>query len=190
MANGKSNGVVIAVVVTSVLLVGTAAFFIIKGLRAKKDLKKTGEGSQGTPQTSPQGTPQNTPQETQQASTQYTPPSTTPPTTQTGSTTTGATTNTSQAPNWSNASFSFPIMFGQRGSNVKNLQLMLQKFDKNILPKYGADGSFGSETSSALNRVIGKTVVSGQSDIDAINNAINRKLATNISILTATGRLF
>jgi len=48
----------------------------------------------------------------------------------------------------------FPLKKGSKGSNVKMLQeALLVKFGKSILPRYGADGDYGSETESALKKV-------------------------------------
>ena len=41
---------------------------------------------------------------------------------------------------------------GDKGDDVRAMQRELLKWDKNCLPKYGADGDFGSETESALKR--------------------------------------
>lgn len=45
----------------------------------------------------------------------------------------------------------FPLKKGSKGENVKQLQeALIEKYGKSILPKYGADGDFGSETLNAL----------------------------------------
>lgn len=45
----------------------------------------------------------------------------------------------------------FPLKKGSKGSKVRLLQeVLITKYGKNILPKYGADGDFGSETVEAL----------------------------------------
>jgi hypothetical protein len=45
----------------------------------------------------------------------------------------------------------FPLSKGSKGDNVKALQeALITKYGKSILPKYGADGDFGSETIQAL----------------------------------------
>ena len=47
----------------------------------------------------------------------------------------------------------FPLKKGSKGENVKLLQqALINKFGKAILPKYGADGDFGSETQNALKK--------------------------------------
>ncbi len=45
----------------------------------------------------------------------------------------------------------FPLKKGSKGSLVTNLQnALIKKYGSQILPKYGADGSFGNETLNAL----------------------------------------
>lgn len=47
----------------------------------------------------------------------------------------------------------FPLKKGSRGNNVRLLQeALITKYGKSILPRYGADGDFGSETTSALKK--------------------------------------
>lgn len=49
---------------------------------------------------------------------------------------------------------SFPLSKGSKGDNVKVLQdALIAKYGKAILPKYGADGDFGSEMVTALKKV-------------------------------------
>lgn len=48
---------------------------------------------------------------------------------------------------------SFPLKKGSKGENVKALQqALIDKYGKSILPKYGADGDFGSEMVAALKK--------------------------------------
>ncbi|MGQ0829342.1 MAG: peptidoglycan-binding domain-containing protein [Bacteroidota bacterium] len=48
----------------------------------------------------------------------------------------------------------FPLKKGSKGARVKQLQdALIEKHGKQILPKYGADGDFGSETTAALTKV-------------------------------------
>jgi hypothetical protein len=63
----------------------------------------------------------------------------------------------------------FPLKKGSRGAKVKELQMKLLKKDPAILPKYGADSDFGSETETALVKLTGKNVVNSQAELDAIN---------------------
>ncbi|MBI4929889.1 MAG: hypothetical protein HY841_03940 [Bacteroidetes bacterium] len=48
----------------------------------------------------------------------------------------------------------FPLKKGSKGAKVKTLQQsLIAKYGKRILPKYGADGDFGSETVNALKKL-------------------------------------
>ena len=48
----------------------------------------------------------------------------------------------------------FPLKKGSRGQRVKALQdALIQKYGKDILPKFGSDGDFGSEMVNALNKL-------------------------------------
>lgn len=47
----------------------------------------------------------------------------------------------------------FPLKKGSKGENVRSLQkALISKYGVSILPKYGADGDFGSETTAALKK--------------------------------------
>jgi hypothetical protein len=59
----------------------------------------------------------------------------------------------------------FPLKKGSKGALVTRLQLALGK-DK--LPKFGADGDFGTETQNAVKVATGKTQVDSLAEIDAI----------------------
>lgn len=60
---------------------------------------------------------------------------------------------------------SFPLKKGSKGALVQRLQLAIG-IDK--LPKFGADGDFGTETQNALKAVTGKSQVDSLAEIDAI----------------------
>ena len=48
----------------------------------------------------------------------------------------------------------FPLKKGSRGPKVQQLQVaLIAQYGKGILPRYGADGSFGNETQAALNKL-------------------------------------
>lgn len=48
----------------------------------------------------------------------------------------------------------FPLKKGSKGENVRRLQeVLLTKYGKQTLPKYGADGDFGSELAAALKKL-------------------------------------
>jgi hypothetical protein len=157
--NGSSANAVVAVV--SLLLVGVATFFVVKALKKPTPIE---DGMPETPET--------------------------PPKKKSGKVVVGELEslgigdkpkfnlldnilNAFKSGSFTKTSsdisgFSFPIKKGQSGSNVKKLQLLLLQYDKNILPKYGADSDFGTETESALIKILGKGVVSSNDDIEMI----------------------
>lgn len=48
----------------------------------------------------------------------------------------------------------FPLKKGSKGAKVKTLQeALIEKYGKSIMPKYGADGDFGSEMTNALKKL-------------------------------------
>lgn len=50
-----------------------------------------------------------------------------------------------------NAGSGFPLRMGSKGATVKALQqALINKYGASILPRYGADGSFGNEVANAL----------------------------------------
>jgi len=69
----------------------------------------------------------------------------------------------------------FPLKKGSKGAKVKEVQAILIKIDKSLLPKFGADGDFGSETEGAVVKVLGKKTVDSQADIDRLNVIYNKK---------------
>jgi hypothetical protein len=61
------------------------------------------------------------------------------------------TTNTVYKPTVQELSDDFPLKKGSKGETVRKLQdALIAKYGKQTLPKYGADGDFGSETTNAL----------------------------------------
>jgi hypothetical protein len=55
----------------------------------------------------------------------------------------------------------FPLKKGSKGVEVTQLQnALMNKYGKTVLPKYGADGDFGSETVNALKKIGLATTVS------------------------------
>lgn len=62
--------------------------------------------------------------------------------------------DSSSTADWSNVGSDFPLKKGSKGDKVKALQeAIIQKYGKTYLPKYGADGDFGSETVNALKKL-------------------------------------
>lgn len=65
-----------------------------------------------------------------------------------------ATTTVSNPSNTTNTTSSFPLKKGSRGELVKALQqALINKYGSQVLPRYGADGDFGSETAAALEKL-------------------------------------
>lgn len=63
---------------------------------------------------------------------------------------------------------SYPLKMGSRGRLVSAVQQWLLKIDKNSLPKFGADGKFGTETEDALQKYLGKKTVDSDADINKL----------------------
>ena len=70
----------------------------------------------------------------------------------------------------------FPLKKGSKGSAVTSLQNLILKYDKSLLPKYGADGDFGSETEAAVQKLLNKKSIDSQSDLNILTNMVNKKL--------------
>jgi monoamine oxidase len=62
----------------------------------------------------------------------------------------------------------FPLKRGSKGKKVIELQNALLVYNPKILPKFGNDGDFGSETESAVKSVLGKSTVDSQEEIAKI----------------------
>lgn len=73
------------------------------------------------------------------------------------------------------ANSTFPLKKGSKGRLVSSVQQWLLKIDKTLLPKYGADGDFGSETEAAVLKVLGKKTIDSNSDIDKLILKYNQK---------------
>ena len=98
--------------------------------------------------------------------------------------------SSSQPKNTSSSSYTppkppagFPLKKGSRGALVKQLQeALIASYGKSILPKYGADGDFGSETVSALTKKGYPTVI----DEITFNKIINAFSVSTSSVQTPT----
>jgi len=73
-------------------------------------------------------------------------------------------------------STAFPLKKGSRGTLVKQVQTLLMKLDSKNLPKFGADGSFGTETETAIQKELGKKTIDSQADIDTLQNKYNSRI--------------
>lgn len=56
----------------------------------------------------------------------------------------------------------FPLMKGSSGEEVRRLQEYILSKNLSLLPKYGADGEWGSETEAAVISIFGKNVITEQ----------------------------
>ncbi len=64
---------------------------------------------------------------------------------------------------------SYPLKKGSKGSNVKAIQELMMKIDSTLLPKFGADGDFGTETEAAAQKLLGKKSIDGADYIKLLN---------------------
>lgn len=71
----------------------------------------------------------------------------------------------------------FPLQKGSKGIKVQQLQqALMDKYGKTILPKYGADGDFGSETQGALQKLNLATIIDENTfNVITKGNTINAK---------------
>lgn len=162
MADNKNTGIIVGLV--SLALVGTAVFFVVKATSKKRS-------TEPTPPNEPQPTGGDT-------GTQPAPAPQKDVLGQIGGIVGSITDLFKKKASQSGADkytgFTFPIEVGQSGANVRKLQQMILSANKNLLPKFGADGKFGSETATALKTLIGKNRIDSQADIDTIKtNAYN-----------------
>jgi hypothetical protein len=78
----------------------------------------------------------------------------------------------------------FPIQAGSKGDMVKQLQnALIAAYGSEALPKYGADGDFGSETTAALKKYGIPTRFNSQVDYDAAISKLKsvKSIAVNSS---------
>lgn len=82
---------------------------------------------------------------------------------------------------YSGGSSGFPLSNGSSGNNVKLLQqALIKKYGNGILPKYGADGGWGTETQNALISKGLPTVIS-ESDFNKITQGSTPKTTSTAS---------
>jgi len=70
---------------------------------------------------------------------------------------------------------SFPLKKGSKGAKVLELQKAIILINPKLLPKFGADGDFGSETELAVSRMLGKKTIDSQADIETIKKGKTSK---------------
>ena len=88
-----------------------------------------------------------------------------------------------------NSSDFFPLRKGSKGENVKDLQELILKINNKLLPRYGADGDFGSETEAAVVSLLNKKTVE-YSDYTALQNQYNQKAFPYATPKPSGGGLF
>lgn len=60
---------------------------------------------------------------------------------------------------------SYPVKRGSKGEMVRKIQQLILAINPKALPKYGADGDFGSETEQALQVILKKKSIDDASDM-------------------------
>src|SRR5258705_4552732 len=135
-ANQKKQSKKIIVESIAVGATGILGYFGWQYLKKKKDAKKSGDLDEVLKTTSTSVSIE-TPV--------YTPPK--------ANTTISKTATTYITPKTVTDKSDFPLKKGSKGNNVRLLQeALITKYGKDILPKYGADGDFGTETANALKK--------------------------------------
>ena len=78
----------------------------------------------------------------------------------------------------SNAGCSFPLKKGSKSECVRELQqAIINRYGITILPKYGADGNWGSETDGAVQAFLGRVQINNLDEFyKIINDLINSAL--------------
>lgn len=69
------------------------------------------------------------------------------------------------------SNLSFPIKKGSKSDDIKVVQQLIMQYDKRLLPVYKDDGKWGMETQTALQKIIKKSSVDTQADLDKITQA-------------------
>jgi hypothetical protein len=170
------TGKIIGITVGSIVLLGAAVYFFIRGgksAKETKELKKKKDELDERISVQTQGGGVIV-QEVEQPRTTTTTQTTTP------------TTPVVSAPKTTAPKLSYPIRFGNKGEKVVELQKVLLSIDKKSLPKFGADGQFGGETSAALVKYLGKASVESQADVDKLldlmRKSILQKVGANMAL--------
>jgi len=151
MAQAKT-GTIVAVVITFALI-GIAAFFIVKGIKAKKGEKKSDNtGGNDNADNMP------IPPKLDIDLSLFDPIKSS----------TLKVSGMGIAPH-----FSYVLKVGSRGIKVTELQKMLLEINPNSFPI--ADGIFGAKTEEALFNAIGKKAVTSQADLFQLSHMIGQK---------------
>jgi hypothetical protein len=84
----------------------------------------------------------------------------------------------------------FPLKKGSKGDNVRHLQqALIDKYGNSILPKFGADGDFGSETQNALKKK-GLSVSISESTFNVITQGGGEGAASTSAIVNLGEKLY
>lgn len=85
-------------------------------------------------------------------------------------------------PNSSAQTKPFPLKLGDKNSFVRNFQLgLIKKYGKSILPRFGADGSFGNELAAAIRKIQKRPSTSPVSISEALYKSIvSSKVLTGV----------
>ncbi len=85
----------------------------------------------------------------------------------------------------------FPLKKGSKGDKVRQLQqALIGKYGSSVLPKYGADGDFGSETQAALKKNGMPTIVSESTFNVITQGGAAEGSATTSAILALAEKLY
>jgi len=87
------------------------------------------------------------------------------------STNSGASSNNIDVTKSEVSGLSFPIKKGSKSDDIKVVQQLIMQYDKRLLPVYKDDGKWGIETQTALQKIIKKSSVDSQEDLDKITQA-------------------
>ena len=80
----------------------------------------------------------------------------------------------------------FPLRKGSKGERVKQLQAaLINSYGKSILPKFGADGDFGTETEAALSKISKPTVVNEEEFNKIVKPATESPYSIGLKIFKA-----
>lgn len=75
-----------------------------------------------------------------------------------------------------NASPPFPIKKGSKSEDIKIVQQAIMRYDARLLPVFKDDGKWGIETQTALQKILKKSSVNSQEDLDKIDEMAKAKL--------------